>query len=275
MRAAISLGACVLASCSLFVSLDDLNDGSADGGAGIDGSIDGNGSDVINQSDVLAVDAGDGGDAACSGFCDNFDDRTTPQGQWDDYNQSGNGVLTDMSITTDEFVSAPHSLHAHMPARASGGADAVYLSKQFPLTNGQMSIDFDMKVVGAMSGFTGFANLMELNLGGDYAGSITAGGDGDTVVDYWVNFPDGGHIQPLFDLGATGSGWHHFHYAALYDDTNGSILVTEDGNTYGNVTATVTYGLSPVPTSFIMTIGYTSQATLPVMDIYFDNVQVQ
>ena len=192
MRVATSLGACVLASCSLFVSLDDLSNGNSDGGTANDGSIDSNGSDAINQSDVFAADAG--GDAACSGFCDNFDDRVAVLGAWDNVLLSGNGMASDLSITSAEYVSPPNSLHVQIPARSSGSSDISNINKDLPLHSGSLlGVDFDMKVVpaAAKGGFNGFREIWSrLRVSGYYVGSVTVGGGGDTVVDYWVNFAD-------------------------------------------------------------------------------------
>lgn len=271
-----AVGVCALTGCSLFVSLDGLNDGGvSDASTANDASTDVTISDSpTSDSPITSADSGDAG--ACSGFCDNFDDRTTVQGAWDNANTNGNGQPTDLTIASDEFVSPPHSLHVHVPARpTSGGADISNLNENLPLTGGSMSIDLDVKVVGSETGFDGFCNLMELNVGGDYAGSITLGGGGNTVVDYWVNFSDGGHLQPLFDLGTNDTAWHHFHYAAHYDSTDGSILVTRDGVTVGNVTGSETYGAGAAPAIFNMSIGYSSQPTSPAYDVYFDNIQVQ
>jgi hypothetical protein len=248
------------------------------GGASVsslDGSIDGGVSDAP-AGDALAFDAGNSGDGAiCSGFCDNFDDRTSGLGPWDSFAQLGNGVLTDMTISSDQFVSAPNSLHVHMPARVSGNADGVTISKQLPLVAGKMSIDLDVKVVGGTPG-SGYANLMVLSLNDGYEGSLTTASGGTAMLmDLWVNFEDGGHIQPLFPVGAADENWHHVHYAAFYDPANGSLIATWDDAGVADLTGTTTYGTPPVPGVFTLTLGYADYPSLPAMDIYFDNVQVQ
>ncbi len=255
--------------------LDDLSNGNSDGGTANDGSIDGNGSDAINQSaDVFAADAVTPATPRAR-FCDNFDDRVAVLGAWDNVLLSGNGMASDLSISSAEFVSPPHSLHAQIPARSSGGSDISNINKDLPLHSGSMSVDFDMKVVGSQGGFNGFGNLVELGVSGYYVGSVTVGGGGDTVVDYWVNFADGGHIQPLYDLGPDDTSWHHFHYAAVYDPDNGSIVVTRDGASVANVSGVITYGNGTVPDVFNLAIGYSTEPTFPALDVYFDNVQVQ
>jgi hypothetical protein len=261
--------------CSLFVSLDGLsNDG---GSASSDGSIDANVSDASTNGDASITTTTDGGDAGvCSGFCDNFDNRETVADGWDALGTSGNGSASDLSISSTEFVSPPHSLHAHVAARTSGSADIANINKNLPLPGGSMSIDFDLKIVGSETGYGGFANLMELGLAGTYAGSITAGGGGNIAVDYWVNFVDGGSIQPESDLGPTDAAWHHFHYAMHYDPNDGSFVLAVDGVTIANVTGSNTFGTGAgIPSFFNMAIGYSSQPTMPALEVYFDNVQVQ
>ncbi|MEO7110978.1 MAG: hypothetical protein ABI183_11120 [Polyangiaceae bacterium] len=267
---------CVLAlggGCSLFVSLDGLSDGGVS--APSDGSIEASVSDAITNGDApITTDGGDAG--VCTGFCDNFDNRETVPDGWDNVEVLGNGSASDLSISSTEFVSPPHSLHAHVAARMSGSADISNINKDLPLTGGSMSIDVDVKIVGLESGYDGFAGLLQLGLANDYAGSIAGNGGGYTVVDYWVNFADAGHIQPVYPLGSADTNWHHFHYAAHYDSNDGSIFITVDGVTIVNVTGANTFGTSAVvPNIFNMSIGYSSQPTMPALDVYFDNIQVQ
>jgi len=272
-------GASSFVGCSLFVSLDDLDRGDASSSL-IDGSNDAPIPTDVALADAGA-DAGGDGDAAtvCTGFCDNFDNRTTVLGAWDSVFTTGAGDTSNATITSAEFVSPTHALQFHLPARSSGASyDTLNLSKVFPLS-GKVSVDVDVKIVGAAAGFGGFANLIELTVGGNYAGSATLGGGGNVVFDYWVNYPDGGHEQPIFDSSGSGlvvdTAWHHFHYDVVYDVTNGSLHATWDSRTVIDLTGIQTYGTAPVPAAYAVSIGYTDRPNLPAIDVYFDNVQVQ
>lgn len=258
-----------LASCSLFVSLDGLDDGRS-----ATTNDDAATSDVLPGIDGSSGDAtsSDGSSAADSGvdacvFCDDFDYRTTPQGAWQEV--SGN-----VDISGAEFVTSPHSAHFHSDAQSSGASfDALRVP--IALDGNATSVDFDVKLVTDLSGAGGFINVMTFTVDGNYAGSASAAG-GQGYFDYWVDFPDGGHIQPLVST-ATGvdTDWHHVHYAIAYDSAAGRFAVSIDGTSLTDQTGLVTYGGAPDPTSYVLTIGLVTNGQLPAIDLYVDDVQVR
>jgi hypothetical protein len=272
LRIASAVSVCAVASCSLFVSLDNLSDA---GDAPDSSSVDANASESLaTDSAITTNDAGDA--AICPGFCDNFDDRTTVADGWDHVGTQGDGQASDLSISSAEFVSPPHSLHVQIATRDDGGIDYSKITKDLTLNDDGLSIDFDLKIVGSQTGFDGYVNLMAISLGGSYAGGLSWNSYQRIVADYWVNFADGGYTQPIFDLGPSDSRWHHYHYAVHYDPTNGSILLAVDGNTIMSQTGIDTFGTgAAIPNVFNFGIGYAESPSVPALDVYFDNVQVQ
>ncbi|HEX7665793.1 MAG TPA: hypothetical protein VF407_14805 [Polyangiaceae bacterium] len=260
------LGAIALGGCSLFVSTSDLQSGDGDASPNDDAAFDSSTSDVVldaAKSDTGSVDAGVD---ACT-FCDDFDDRTSVQGSWGSVN--GN-----VDISTTVYRSAPHSAHFHTDAVSSGYASAT-LTVTIPLGAAPTSVDFDVMLATDKSGADGYVSFFQSTLVGDYAGAVTATKD-TYAFDYWVNFPDGGHAQPVVASNTNvDQAWHHARYAIRYDETNGSWTVAWDGVPVTDQSKLDTFATSPSPTTVDFSFGALAAANEPAIDVYVDNVAVR
>jgi len=254
----------ILGGCSLFVSVDGLQ--GSDAGASSDGSIASDGSGDA-KADAVGSDGSivDGGVDSCV-FCDDFDDRTSGLGPWT--NSTG-----PYDISTTESKSAPHSVHFHLPAIGPGFAQ-TNLNVDIPLQNGGVTVDFDVKIASDISSAGGYFNFASFSLNGLYVGSVTAN-DTNWASDYWVNLPDGGHLQTTYGAGVSpDQGWHHFQYVVVYDEAKGSLRVTFDGVEMGHDTNVLTFASDPVPSDVNFAVGIGENGDLPELDVYIDNVAV-
>jgi hypothetical protein len=252
-----------LGGCSAIFSLDGYAAPSVDGGP----------SDGGGDSDGGPRNADASADSeACPGFCDNFDDRSTPfLGDWTALWLSNGGLASNAFITPDQFRSPPHSAEFHSPASSGGAKVGVLLTKDIGLVDATLTLDFYVKLVGSGGDYTGYVNLVQIGLGDEYVGGLTALPTGENA-DY-EKYADGGSVHTFGTLFGVDEDWHHVHYVAVYDTTeNGSLQVTWDGKTLLDATHVANYGAPPVPTSANVSLGAASEPPLPAIDVYIDNV---
>jgi len=170
-------------------------------------------------------------------------------------------------------MSPPHSLRFHVPAQATAGDDGVLLQVQLPLVGATMKLDFDIKMVGNVAGYSGYVNVVQLLVGNSYVGGVSALAAAKDA-DYFVTYPDGGITQPVGVSKGNDESWHHVHYEAVYDRAAGSVLATWDEVTILQGAGT-TFGAATVPTTLRVAIGGVARQKMPAMDVYFDNVWVR
>jgi hypothetical protein len=235
----------------------------------------GEGGGYGENADSSVADAGAPDGAGCVGTCDSFDDRTSLLGgAWTALKASGGGDASAASISSTEYESAPHSAHFHVDAQSSGTGVGATLTLTMPLPKAALSLDLDVKIVGNTGAFPGYVSVVQLALGSQYVGGVSATA-GDEALDTFVTFPDGGTSQKVARPGAADAAWHHVHYEVSYDPTSGHVLITWDGSVLRSDAATTTYGQAPVPTSLTLTIGGLANRQVPAMDVYVDNLELR
>ena len=256
-----------VAGCSVFFSLDGYSGPPVDGGPNDGGHADGGKLDASQDSEPDSE--------PCPGFCDDFDDRVTPfLGKWTSLSLLNDGGPSNAFITSTQFKSPPHSAQFHSPAGDAGKKKGVLLTKDLTLLDATLILDFDVKIIRSSDEYSGYVNLLQIGLGDVYVGGLTALSSGEDA-DY-ENYADGGHVHTTSNaLPGVDENWHHVHYVAVYDTTNGSVLATWDGSTVLGVTHVADYGTSPVPTDLSVSIGAAAEPPTPTMDVYIDNVVMQ
>jgi hypothetical protein len=255
-----------LGGCSAIFSLDgyaapSVDGGPSDGGARNDGGP---------RNPDASLDS-----EACPGFCDNFDDRSTPfLGDWTALWILNGGDASNAFITPDQFWSRPHSAEFHSPASSNGEKVGVLLTKDIALVDATLTLDFYVKLTGSAGDYAGYVNLVQISSGEEYVGGVTALPNGENA-DY-EKYAEGGSVHSFGTLFGVDEDWHHVHYVAVYDTTeNGSLHVTWDDQTLLDVTRVANYGAPPVPTSVRVSLGAAAQSPNPTIDVYIDNVVMQ
>jgi hypothetical protein len=244
-------------------------------------NVDGYEGSPTSHADGNAGDAGDGATPdSCPGFCDDFDDRSSPnvQGAWTAFQPPATGIA---EITGAQYKSPPHSAHFSLPRQSTGTNVATLgLTQSLPPSHA-FAVDFDFTVTYTPSEFAmySFANTFNVAAGTDYAGAVGLGDTADGSYAYFPFEPDGGMAatQTTHNLGviqsAPGS-WRHLHFEETFDSSSGRVYLALDGTTSFEDTGVDTLPASnPTTVGFTIGVGATGQTS--AVDLYVDNVQIQ
>jgi hypothetical protein len=276
---AASFGVCAALGVSCLLDTSGLIGGAvpgADGGSGLDGTVEAGAipSDGSSPSPVTA----DGG--GCAGgvwlLCDDFDDRDAgaPGGPaWDKLIAVGAGVLR---LDSTDAVSHPNSLFTSVPAHAVlVGQQMLGRTLALPASK-KITVELDLQLSYQPA---------QVTAPGAYGWVVSIGDDkhfesldiqGDSVAFDMQKFAGAANpyldVPPLFP---PDSAWHHVKIEMTFDATAGGASVTVDGKTY------TSFGMdtigTTVPTSVTVSIGTatdTAKGGWPEARTRHDNVRI-